>query len=94
MLESNDEYIAISEVSRYIPGRPSRSTVWRWMLNGVRGHRLASVHVGGRRFVTKAAIKAWLKAINEADTTSLDDCVEHRLRSAHAALQALRRKGC
>jgi transcriptional regulator with XRE-family HTH domain len=29
----------------------SVSTVWRWVLSGVRGKKLVSYHVGGRRYV-------------------------------------------
>ena len=30
------------------------STIWRWMLSGVRGTKLRAIRVGGRRFITEA----------------------------------------
>lgn len=40
----------------------SVSTVWRWTLRGVRGHKLPCLHVGGRRYVTREAFANWLAA--------------------------------
>jgi hypothetical protein len=40
------------------------STVWRWTLRGVRGHRLESALVGGLRFTSHEAIDRFTQAIN------------------------------
>jgi hypothetical protein len=40
------------------------STAWRWALKGVRGHRLETSIVGGRRFVTRAQWEAFEAALN------------------------------
>ena len=46
------------------------ATCWRWMQHGVRGVRLRSVRVGGRRFVLESDWLAFSAAINAdlADT--------------------------
>ena len=40
------------------------ATPWRWMQHGVRGVRLRSVRVGGRRFVLKSYWQAFSDALN------------------------------
>lgn len=45
------------------------ATVWRWTLHGVRGRRLPSFLVGGRRYVRKRDLEAFLSSgtVNHAD---------------------------
>lgn len=44
--------------------RPHRATVERWRQRGVRGVKLDSQLIGGRRFVSEAALDRFLEAIN------------------------------
>lgn len=60
------QLIPVNEAGKYIPNRPSRASVWRWISKGVRGHRLASFVIGSRRYVTPESIAEWLAAINES----------------------------
>ena len=53
--------VPIRRVSDYVPGRPHISTVWRWINRGIRGHRLETMHVGGRRYTTEQAITRFLE---------------------------------
>jgi hypothetical protein len=41
------------------------STVWRWALRGVRGIKLETVVVGGRRYVTSEAWATFLERLNK-----------------------------
>ncbi|RIK78507.1 MAG: hypothetical protein DCC67_11465 [Planctomycetota bacterium] len=43
----------------------STSTVWRWTLRGVRGHRLPTMQLGGRRYVARADFADWLAATQD-----------------------------
>ena len=43
-----------SEVAKL--ARVGTSSVWRWYLTGVKGERLKSVLIGGRRFVTQSQL--------------------------------------
>lgn len=45
------------------------STIWRWMLHGVRGIKLRAVRVGGRRFILESDWLAFSGALN-ADLTN------------------------
>ena len=40
------------------------TTAWRWILRGVRGHRLEAGYVGGRRFTTIESLERFIAAIN------------------------------
>ena len=39
----------------------SLSSVWRWHLGGVKGKKLKSILVGGRRYVTQAQLDEFLR---------------------------------
>ena len=45
------------------------ATVWRWVTVGVRGRKLGTFFVGGRRFVTREAIERFLLADDVSDTS-------------------------
>jgi hypothetical protein len=46
------------------------STVWRWALCGIRGQKLESLSIGGRKFTSTFAFERWLAAINGEPTAS------------------------
>lgn len=53
---TRDKLLTLPEASRYLPGNPHVSTLHRWRIRGVRGVRLETVRIGGRRFVSVAAL--------------------------------------
>lgn len=61
--------LTLSEAVEKIPPVNGRNvhpaTVWRWATSGVRGVRLRSRLVGGRRVTTEADIEAFLNALGE-----------------------------
>lgn len=64
------------------------STLWRWRLRGVRGHKLRTVVIGGTRYVLEEDLKAFLHALNQGEQPREDDRAE-RAAAADAALDAL-----
>ena len=62
----NEELVAVSKAPALIPGRPGRATVWRWVLTGVRGQRLETLLVGGRRYTSREAIERFIAATTAA----------------------------
>jgi len=46
--------------------KPHASTLWRWCLKGCKGLKLESICIGGKRFVTAAAIERFIEASSEA----------------------------
>ncbi len=59
--------IPLTHAPDYIPGRPTISTCWRWATHGVRGVKLSTVIIGGRRYVTLAALEDFLAALNSGE---------------------------
>jgi hypothetical protein len=46
--------------------RPSAASLWRWALKGLRGTKLETVLIGGRRYTSDAAFDRFVRSINEA----------------------------
>ena len=69
------------------------STVHRWRLNGVGGVELACPKIGGRWFATRAAVDAFLAALNGGQDVSAaagvgaGKCEERRRAAETAALE-------
>ena len=57
------------------------SSAWRWVLRGVRGRKLPTVFIGGRRFVLEHDLNAFLAG----DEQGCADGEEVRRRRADAA---------
>ncbi len=64
--ESADEYLSLSQAARELPGRPHVSTLHRWRLRGVRGARLRTCLVGGRRFTTRDWLEEFIEATSQS----------------------------
>ncbi len=58
------KYMSLSQACAFLPGRPHVSTLARWRLRGVRGHKLQTTLVGGRRYITQQQLVDFLAAIN------------------------------
>ncbi|MCY2989940.1 MAG: DUF1580 domain-containing protein [Planctomycetota bacterium] len=64
-----DRLLTFNEAAkRYLPdrSRPSYSTWWRWWRRGIKGIRLATVVVGGRRYTTASAVQDWIDKVTAA----------------------------
>lgn len=86
--------IPVNKCSRFIPGNPHCATVWRWCTKGVRGVRLETVMIGGRRMVTPQSLDEFLRQLN-SDSTAIqvhDDT--ESARRANEAGEALKSLGC
>jgi len=57
IMNTESEYLTLSQAARAVPGRVSVPTVWRWAVHGVGGVRLRSARAG-RKFVIK---REWLE---------------------------------
>lgn len=69
------------------------STVWRWVLHGVRGTKLRSIRVGGRRYITESDWLEFSAALNadlqDAPTASAPASVSARSERARHELDKL-----
>jgi len=52
------------ETVRLIPGNPSFQTAYRWVLTGIRGVKLETIVVGGKRFCSQESIARFIAAQN------------------------------
>lgn len=55
-----NDLIPLAEARNLIPGAPCLATIRRWIYVGVRGKILPTRLVGGRRFVSRAAIAEFI----------------------------------
>ncbi len=59
---TKENVIPFNAARAHIPGRrPNLSTLHRWRLHGVRGRRLETLLIGGRRFTSVEAIARFLR---------------------------------
>lgn len=66
------------------------ATVWRWAAHGVRGRKLRTILVGGRRYVLIADLEEFLQGGQQDDTREVNPTLEAR---ALAAGEELSRRG-
>lgn len=80
--------IPIKSAPSYFPVRKAQSTTWRYVLKGVRGRKLESAMIGGRRYTTREAIARFL-ASNEGELPTITVSRSQRRRQSEAAVKAL-----
>ncbi|MHB8953851.1 MAG: DUF1580 domain-containing protein [Pirellulaceae bacterium] len=56
----------LSAAANSIHWRPNTSTVWRWFKRGIRGIRLETILIGGRRYTSDEALDRFFTAITAA----------------------------
>ena len=54
---SGEQILTLTQAAKSLPGRPNISTLWRWYTQGVRGCRLETVMIGGRRYTSVQALQ-------------------------------------
>jgi hypothetical protein len=87
--------LSLSEAAKELPGRPHISTLHRWRLRGVRGVKLDTVLVGGRRFTSREALVRFTDRINsgEAKAVTGHRTVRERERAIERAERELKAAG-
>ncbi len=63
---STETMVPFPDAPSRIPGRPHIATVHRWRLRGVRGIKLESCLVGGKRFTSIEAIERFVERTTAA----------------------------
>ncbi len=85
---------ALFPLSQGPPGlkrRVSAATWWRWATKGVRGARLDSVVLGGRRYTSAEALARFTRALNSPTSSEAAPAPPDPLRveqKAHASERA------
>ena len=65
-IDLTERLLTISEAARVFPKRPATVSIWRWATKGVRGCKLRTVAIGGKRYVPESAIAEFLAACSAA----------------------------
>lgn len=87
-------YLTLPEAAASLPSRPHLSTLHRWRLRGIRGVRLRTCLIGGRRFTRPEWLHEFVIASSHAGESSRPPGAapttarEQAVSSAHAALDA------
>jgi len=68
-IDLSEPLIPIKDIPGEFPNRPHIATVWRWVKRGVRGVKLETIVVGGRRYTNVAAIERFVEATTGVDPT-------------------------
>jgi Protein of unknown function (DUF1580) len=74
--------LSLAEAARLLPKRPNPATLWRWRKKGVRGVRLQTILIGGRRYVTRAALQQFIEAVTAAASASAEPSLPSKPLSA------------
>lgn len=73
-------YLSLAEASRCLPGQPHVSTLHRWRLRGVRGIKLRTALIGGRRFTTEEWVTEFIAASTNSSQCGLDGNTSRELQ--------------
>lgn len=63
---STESLLSLPDASKTLPGRPALSTIHRWRLRGVRGTKLETCLIGGRRYTSLEALARFSTATTDA----------------------------
>ena len=63
------DYLTLAEAAQSLPGRVALSTLHRWRLKGVRGRKLRTTLIGGRRYTTREWLADFVAPQDEAPVT-------------------------
>lgn len=59
--------ITLSEASRRLPNHPSVTTLWRWWQRGVKGHKLETAQIGGKRYTSVEALQRFVDRLSASE---------------------------
>jgi Protein of unknown function (DUF1580) len=82
----SEELLSLAEAAKRLSNHPHISTVWRWSLRGVRGVRLQTIAVGGRRYTTATYLEEFVAHLSGRHSS--DSQPESKLRAQQKARAA------
>ena len=88
---ARETLLTIKQARSLFPNHPSLPTLWRWMLKGVRGCKLDSIRIGGRRFTSQEACQRFMTDSRDAGASNakVREKREQSLSLARLALDQL-----
>lgn len=92
-----EKVLTMAQAAHSLPGHPSICTLWRWRLRGVRGVKLETLAIGGRRYTSAEALERFIERTTAAadGPPSVFTILTNRQREAaiRRAEKVLRRAG-
>lgn len=89
MQDIANDFLTIAQAARLLPNRPQPGTIWRWRTKGIRGIKLDTCLVGGRRYVRKQSIVDFIERVTAAaDHSQADEPAPTRSAETSARLDA------
>lgn len=85
--------ILLGDVPKHVPGRPSLAAVYRWFRTGIRGVKLETMLVGGKRMTSEAALERFFVASTAVADGLIEEPAEDRSASIRSAERELERAG-
>ncbi len=85
----SEEILSLRQARHAFPNRVSVPTLWRWVLNGVKGVKLESMLIGGRRYTSREACQRFMHARAGAAKNSKVPTSRHLLHSMRNASAVL-----
>jgi hypothetical protein len=83
---STETVVTLTQATRHVPSRrqgakTAVSTVWRWAMRGIRGVKLETLMVGGRRCTSTEALQRFYERVTAAtDGTACPSSLSTRRR--------------
>ena len=56
-IDLTEALLTLTQAAATLPSKPHASTIHRWRLRGVRGIRVETIMVGGRRYTSREALE-------------------------------------
>jgi Protein of unknown function (DUF1580) len=85
-----EDLLRLADAAKIIPSHPHTSTLWRWCLKGVKGVRLQTLVVGGRRYTTMTYLTEFIAHLSASRTT--EPIAESSQRTTQKEVAARRAK--
>jgi hypothetical protein len=78
----------LSKAAKVLAHTPHASTLHRWAMHGVKGVRLKTVKIGGRRFTSRVEIERFIANLSKDEPEAPSTSPADQLRKASAAERA------
>jgi len=70
MIAEKETLLTMHSAAAEFPNPPSQTTLYRWATDGIRGVKLRTIRVGGRKFISREAIEEFISALNPGEAAS------------------------
>jgi len=93
MIDTQSEtLVPINAAPMHVPTRPHVATVWRWIQRGVRGVKLDTVLIGGKRYTSTEAIARFIGGTTAASDPTPTSTTPSRSKAREAEIERAERE--